>query len=93
MRNSAVNRDNYTITTWDLKRTKKYGSDRYNVQELTIEKVTVLDDDKSVLIQLPDIAPTWVMEIKYNLKDSDGTTFEGAVQNTIYVLDDKMPAL
>ncbi len=82
----ATNIDNYTISTWDLKRTSDYGSDRYNEKELEISVVTLLDDEKTVHIQLPDIEPTWVMEIKYKLQDSEGTTFEGAVQNTIYKL-------
>jgi hypothetical protein len=84
---TATNIENYTINTWDLKRTKQYGSDRYNEKELEISKVVLQDDDKSVLIQLPDIKPTWVMEIQYSLKDSDGKAFRGAIQNTIYELD------
>ena len=83
---AATNIDNYTINTWDLERTKEYGSDRYNMKELKIEVVRLMDDDKSVLIQLPDIKPTWVMEILYKLQDSEGNQFEGAVQNTIYKL-------
>jgi hypothetical protein len=90
-RESATTPENYTISTWDLKRTREYGSDRYNEQELDIDKVTLLDDDKSVHIHLPDIESTWVMEIKYQLQDSDGKTFEGAVQNTIYKLGNREP--
>jgi hypothetical protein len=86
---TATNIDNYIINTWDLKRTKEYGSDRYNEKELKIEAVTLLEDGKSILIQIPDIKPTWVMEIKYQLKDSEGTQIEGAVQNTIYKLANK----
>ena len=81
----------YTITTWDLKRTRRYGSDRYNTQELPIDHVTLADDEKTVFIDLPDIQPTWIMEIRYALAGADGKTFDGAVQNTIYKLED-MPA-
>jgi hypothetical protein len=90
---SAESIDSYTVNTWDIKRTHRYGSDRYNEKELEIKKVTLLDDDKSVLIELPDIKPTWIMEIKYKLKDSDDKVFEGAIQNTIYKLDNKNPVL
>jgi hypothetical protein len=83
---TATNINNYTINTWDLKRTKEYGSDRYNEKELKIEAVTLLEDEKSILIQIPDIKPTWVMEIIYKLQDSDGNQFKGVVQNTIYKL-------
>jgi hypothetical protein len=46
-----------------------------------------------VFIKLPDIQPTWIMEIKYRLKDDDKISFEGAIQNTIYKLDNKNPVL
>ena len=85
--------DNYAVTTWDLKRTHHYGSERYNIKELVINHVTLLDDDRSVLLQLPDIKPTWIMEIKYRLKDEHDKIFEGAIQNTIYRLDNKNPEL
>ena len=81
----------YTITTWALKRTRNYGSDRYNTRELAIDQVTLSDDGKTVLIQLPDIEPTWIMEIKYSLEDGDGTAFDGVVQNTIYELENDPP--
>ena len=87
-RAAAENPDQYTITTWDLKRTRNYGSRRYNTQELTIDRVTLADDGKTLLIHLPDIQPTWVMEIKYTLTGEDGTAFEGVVQNTIYALEE-----
>ena len=79
----------YTITTWDLKRSRRYGSDRHNVQELEINSVSLSGDGKTVMIELPDIQPTWVMEIKYNLESADGKSFEGVVQNTIYALEDQ----
>lgn len=86
---SVENIANYTITTWDLKRTRNYGSKRYNTKELEIEKVTLGDDGKTILIHLSDIQPVWVMEIKYQLKASDGKAFDGVVTNTIYELGEK----
>jgi len=84
----AEDKSRYTISTWDLKRTRSYGSKRYNTRELTIDQVTLADDGKTILIHLPDIQPTWVMEINYALKGKDGKTFEGVVQNTIYELEE-----
>ena len=90
---TAESIENFTVTTWGLKRTHEYGSERYNVKELAIKKVVLLEDKKSVLLQLPEIQSTWIMEIKYRLKGADGNAFEGAVQNTIYELDNRKPAL
>ena len=78
----------YTVTTWDLKRTRRYGSDRYNLTELEVEEVTLGQDGRSLLIHLPEIRPTWVMEITYELQTESGETFDGAVQNTIYALEE-----
>lgn len=79
--------DSYTITTWDLKRSRSYGSKRYNVQELTVERAELTEDGKTLMIHLPDIEPTWVMEINYNLNSPDGQQVQGAIQHTIYRLD------
>ncbi|MCB0631372.1 MAG: DUF6797 domain-containing protein [Saprospiraceae bacterium] len=84
---SAENPANFEITTWDLKRSHNYGSKRYNVQQLKISKAKLDEDGKLLRIALPDIQPTWVMEIKYHLEATDGKPVEGIIQNTIYTLE------
>jgi hypothetical protein len=54
---------------------------------LTIDRVAVSDDGKTVSIDLPEIRNTWIMEIRYSMTAKDGVTFDGAVQNTIYSLE------
>ena len=76
----------YTVTTWELKRTRNYGSKRYNTQELAIERVTLADDGTTILLHLPGIQPTWIMEIGFSLESEAGAVFDGVVQNTIYAL-------
>ncbi len=87
--NSASQIGNYTVNTWQLKRTHRYGSKRYDEKELVISKIEY--KNKKVHLFIDEIEPTWIMEIKYTLKDKTGETFEGAIQNTIYKLgkDDK----
>lgn len=81
--NDAIRVDNYQISTWDIHRSSKYGSDRYNVKEMQISRVEIDSDGNTVLLHLPDIQPTRIMEIKYQLKSVDGKSFQGAIQNTI----------
>ena len=83
---SGVNVENFEINTWDLKRTRKYGSDRYNVQKLNIDNIQVSLDGRDLSIFIPEIKPTWVMEVIYRLKSQDGVEFSGAIQNTIHEL-------
>lgn len=82
----AEKSDAFAINTWDLQRTRKYGSKRYNTQTLAIDQISLSKDGKELMIHLPDIQPTWVVEIKYDLEAADGTPFTGAIQGTIHVL-------
>ena len=76
----------FDISSWELKRTRRYGSKRYNEQTLAISRISLGEDRKSVMIYLADLQPVWVMEIQYQLKGRDGKAFEGAIQSTIHDL-------
>lgn len=83
----ATDPAHFTVRTWDLQRSRRYGSERYNVQELDIESISLGKDGRTILLRIPDIEPAWVMEITYQLQGKDGSSFEGAVQGTIYELE------
>ena len=46
----------------------------------------VAEDGKSVRLTLPDLAPTWGMEIRYRMKGADGRAVAGVVHNTIHAM-------
>lgn len=83
---SAVTAANYKVKVWGLKRTRNYGSPHVNEHPLQIAGAKLLEDGKSVLIGLPEIAPTWCMEIEYKLKGADGAEFTGTLNNTVHAL-------
>ena len=58
----------YQVEIWDLKRTANYGSKHYNQRPLKIESVDLQRDDRTLMLEMPDIQPTWGMEIRCNLK-------------------------
>ena len=76
----------YTVKTWDLLRSRKYGSKHLNEQTLTVTKATLGKDKKSILLTIPQIKPTWGMEIQYQVKDYNRKDVTGLVQNTIHQL-------
>ena len=80
---------NYFVTTWDLRRTKNYGSDHYNQERLVVEKADLKADGKTVRLTIPDIKPTWGMEIKYALQTSIGKPIVGTIHNTIHRLKEE----
>ena len=74
----------YTVTTWELERSRRYGSPRNDVRILPVDNVTV--EGTSVTLHIDDIQPTWIVEIIYTLTDPEGNPVKGAVQGTIYEL-------
>ncbi|WP_194972402.1 DUF6797 domain-containing protein [Aquiflexum lacus] len=84
--NSVEDINNYTVKTWDLLRSRKYGSKHYNEQTLEVTNVTLSMDKKSIILTIPNIKPTWVMEIDFHLKSEKGEKVDGLIQNTIHQL-------
>ncbi len=83
---SASDPNNYSIKTWDLKRTENYGSEHYNPKTISVTASELLTDGKTVSLTIPEIQPTWGMEIKYRIKtDSDNWT-DGKIHNSIFQL-------
>ena len=68
----AIDTSNFKIHSWQLKRTRNYGSKRYDVRNLTIEKIQLINQNTSVLLMVKDLKPTWIMEINYTLKNNSG---------------------
>jgi cytochrome c5 len=89
---AAAGPEAFTVTAWDLKRTRNYGSDRLNTRELRVDGVALSADGRTVLLQVPDLGPTWVVEVTYDLKAEDGVAFAGVVQGTVYALEGDTPA-
>ena len=76
----------YKVKTWDLKRTRNYGSKHYNEQLLEVVSAKLLPDMKTVRLTIPDVAPTWGMEITCRLQDQAGKEFRRVIHNTIHQL-------
>ena len=63
---------NYEIKVWGLKRSQEYGSKHIDEKSLTVTKARLLDDGKTVRLDIAKLTPTWGMEIKYRVKAVDG---------------------
>ncbi len=83
---AAVDPRNYSIKTWGLKRSENYGSKLLDEKSLTVPVAKLSANGKTVWLELPDLAPTWGMEIRYRLKGRDGRAISGQIHNTIHEL-------
>ncbi|HUR55476.1 MAG TPA: heme-binding protein, partial [Gemmataceae bacterium] len=84
---SAADTKNYAVKVWGLKRSQNYGSKHIDEKPLAVSKATLSADGKTVRLELPDLAPTWCMEIKYRVKGTDGRAVTGTIHNTIHALE------
>jgi hypothetical protein len=85
---AAGNPSRYSARTWSLKRTVNYGSDHYDERPARITGARVSDDGRTVFLEVPDLRPTWCMEITYAIRGEGGEPVEGAIDNTIHQLGD-----
>ena len=85
-RASAEDPENYSVKVWSLKRTANYGSKHYDERFLTVASAKLAADGKTVRLVLPEIAPTWCMEIRAKLNSKDGRPVDVTIHNTIHQL-------
>jgi hypothetical protein len=51
---------------------------------LTVKKVSIGTDDRTVFLEISDLKPVMQMSIKYQLRTADGQGLDGEVVNTIH---------
>jgi len=83
---SAAEVKNYRVRVWSLRRTANYGSKHHDERELAVSAARLSADGKTIVLTLPKLAPTWCMEIAYDLKTQDGKSVAGRIHNTIHAL-------
>ncbi len=85
-RAAAEEAKRFAVKIWGLKRTANYGSEHYDERPLTVVSASLSDDGRTVHLEIPDIGPTWCMEIKYSLRSEEGAPVGGTIHNTIHRL-------
>ena len=80
----AVEAKSFEVKVWGLKRSQNYGSKHIDEKPLAVAKATLRTDGKTVRLDLPDLAPTWGMEIKYRLTGTNGRSVTGVIHNSIH---------
>jgi glucose/arabinose dehydrogenase len=87
-RTTAEDPSSYLIKSWDIHRTRGYGSSHQNEKVLEISSAQLDADGKTIFLTIPDIKPTWCMSIDMKLKSSSGREFKRSIHNTIHNLAD-----
>jgi mono/diheme cytochrome c family protein len=82
----SITPESLEVKAWGLKRSQNYGSKHIGEKSLNVAGAALGEDKRTVTLTLPDLAPTWCMEIKYRLKGEDGRLITGRIHNTIHAL-------
>jgi putative heme-binding domain-containing protein len=75
---------NYAVKVWGLRRGEQYGSKHLGERPLGVSRAAVSADGKTVRLDIPDLAPTWGMEVKFRVKGADGRAVTGVIHNTVH---------
>ncbi|WP_166830934.1 DUF6797 domain-containing protein [Thalassoroseus pseudoceratinae] len=76
--------ERFQFQTWDLKRTKNYGSKHYNEQNREITSAVLSADRKTITLTIPELAPTWCYELQCRLRTPNGQTVSRTMHGTIH---------
>lgn len=79
--------DNYLVRTWGLRRTGNYGSPHVGERTLKVTGTQLSKDRKTLVLQVPEVQPTWCMEIAYAIDGATGPPVVGVIHNTIHALN------
>ena len=85
-RAAAEDVSHFAVTVWGLKRSANYGSEHINEHALSVTGAKLSADGRTLQLEIPDLQPTWGMEIKYSIRGSDGAPVSGSIHNTIHRL-------
>jgi len=80
----AGSKGKFSVRVWDLKRSERYGSDHQNERELEIQRVEVLPDRGAIRFEVPDLRPTWGLEVRYEIPMADGQMAIGELHGTMH---------
>jgi hypothetical protein len=76
----------FKVRVWSLKRTANYGSPHVDEHALTVANATISADRRTVVLDLPELEPTWCMSITCALVGIDGQRVDRLIHNTIHAL-------
>ena len=74
----------YFAQVWNYEYAKRYGSPEFSISQpeslghdrLNIRSVSLLEDGKSIFVELPKLEPVMQLHLRMHLKDADGTEFK-----------------
>jgi len=80
----AADPESYGIRTWQLRRSKSYGSKHVGTRSLAVAAAQLGADGKTVRLTIPDLQATMCLEVKVDLDTAAGEPLRATVHGTIH---------
>ncbi|QDT54367.1 Trehalose utilization [Caulifigura coniformis] len=95
-RESAEDPDNYFAEQWNVTYRAEYGSPEFKISNpkeegrdpVDIESATLLEDGRTVFLEIPDIQPVSQLSLSYTLTAKDGAKIDQTYVHTIHLVRD-----
>ena len=86
--------ESYAVSRWNYRYRAEYGSKEYSVADpdrvgrdpLPVRSATLLEDGRTVFLEIPDLQPVMQMHIKASLRAADGADASCDIYHTIHRL-------
>jgi len=82
----AIKPGQFEASAWGLRRSASYGSAHLHEQALAVTGCRLDSDRRTVTLEIPGLAPTRGMEVRWKLHDARGSEFTGALNLTLHAL-------
>jgi mono/diheme cytochrome c family protein len=89
---AAANPDNFSVTSWQYKRTYNYGSPQFKtdgsngIDRLAPSHAYLSNDGRAVFVGVPDMSPVMQLRVAWSLKSAAGQAFQDSAYTTPYRL-------
>lgn len=87
----ATDVESYGLERWNYRYAAEYGSKEYSPLQpeleghdpVSLRRVTLLEDGRTVFLEIPDLNPVMQLQLQYNLEDKDGAPIRGKLIATV----------
>jgi len=83
-RERAADPNRWAYSSWDLRRTERYGSDHIDEREHRVASVELASDGRTVTLGIEGFSPTRGYELSWDVPAADGTPVGGRIHGTVH---------
>ena len=94
---ATARREDFFCQQWNYEYAKRYGSPEFSLRQpgvvghdrLAIASVRLLEDARSIFVEIPEIVPASQLHLRMHLRSRDGVEFKGELFPSVLQLGDR----